>query len=165
MRRHLVSPEGIKMAEQLSQRARLQMAKSSRLTRRDTQPGFRIGEVSIDSTWLMPNEHPTAMEPHATLAVWSDEMLTVYNSTQWVMGDQNALAAAFRPSLTAHHHSANAHEQRTLRSGHGPGTCCIAATCEWLLQVRTERCGRKGDGSVRLSARVRRSAVRSGCLR
>ncbi len=52
-------------------------------------------EVRLEATYSTPNEHPCALEPHATVASWSDGGLTVYNSTQWVTGDQTVLASAF----------------------------------------------------------------------
>ena len=52
-------------------------------------------DVSIDCTYVTPIEHPCALEPHATIASWSGDALTVYNATQWVMGDRVVLAAAF----------------------------------------------------------------------
>ena len=56
---------------------------------------FEKADVRLDQTYTTPNEHPCALEPHATVASWSDGALTVYNSTQWVMGDRTVLAAAF----------------------------------------------------------------------
>ena len=56
---------------------------------------FEKADVRLEQTYTTPNEHPCALEPHATIASWSDGTLTVYNSTQWVMGDRTVLAAAF----------------------------------------------------------------------
>ena len=50
----------------------------------------------VDETYITPTEHPCALEPHATVASWSGDQLTVYNSTQWVLGDRTVLAAAFK---------------------------------------------------------------------
>ncbi|MCI0573765.1 MAG: xanthine dehydrogenase family protein molybdopterin-binding subunit [Myxococcaceae bacterium] len=51
-------------------------------------------EVTVDATYTSPNEHPCAMEPHASIASWSGDTLTVHNSSQWVMGDRTVLRAA-----------------------------------------------------------------------
>ncbi len=56
---------------------------------------FEKADVRLDETYITPTEHPCALEPHATIASWSDDTLTVYNATQWVKGDQVVLSAAF----------------------------------------------------------------------
>ncbi len=63
--------------------------------RGDLNAGFKAADVKLDETYVTPSEHSCALEPHATVASWSDGTLTVYNSTQWVMGDRTVLAAAF----------------------------------------------------------------------
>ena len=57
---------------------------------------LKAAAVTLDKTYITPTEHPCALEPHATVASWSGDQLTVYNSTQWVMGDRTVLAAAFK---------------------------------------------------------------------
>src|SRR5262249_5585682 len=39
-----------------------------------------------------PVEHHNPMEPHATVAAWSDGVVTVYDSTQYVTGVKETLA-------------------------------------------------------------------------
>lgn len=51
--------------------------------------------VVVEATYTTPSEHHNPMEPSATVAVWEGESLTVYDSTQWVVGTRNALAQAF----------------------------------------------------------------------
>ncbi len=63
--------------------------------RGDIQKGLAEADVILDETYSTSIEHPCALEPHATIASWSGGTLTVYNSTQWVMGDRTVLAAAF----------------------------------------------------------------------
>jgi xanthine dehydrogenase YagR molybdenum-binding subunit len=63
--------------------------------RGDLKAGFKAADITLAETYVTPTEHPCALEPHATVASWSGDKLTVYNSTQWVMGDQVVLAAAF----------------------------------------------------------------------
>jgi xanthine dehydrogenase YagR molybdenum-binding subunit len=63
--------------------------------RGNVQKGFAAADVVLDETYSTAIEHPCALEPHATIASWSGDTLTVYNSTQWVMGDRTVLAAAF----------------------------------------------------------------------
>ncbi len=49
----------------------------------------------VEATYTTPAEHHNPMEPSATVALWEGEQLTVYDSTQWVVGTRNALARAF----------------------------------------------------------------------
>lgn len=70
------------------------MSEDLQLSRGDVERALREADVSIDATYVTPTEHPCAMEPHAAIASWSNGALTVYNSTQWVMGDAGLLAAA-----------------------------------------------------------------------
>lgn len=64
-------------------------------SRGDLAKGFTDAEVKLDETYITPTEHPCALEPHATIASWSGDKLTVYNSTQWVQGDRTVFSAAF----------------------------------------------------------------------
>ncbi len=69
------------------------------MERGNPRQALEAADVRLDETYTTPNEHPCAMEPHATVASWSGDTLTVYNSTQWVMGDRTVLAAAFQMPL------------------------------------------------------------------
>jgi xanthine dehydrogenase YagR molybdenum-binding subunit len=46
-------------------------------------------------TYLTPIQHHNPMEPHATLAVWEGERLTVYDSTQYAAGARRTIAKTF----------------------------------------------------------------------
>ncbi|HEY2340936.1 MAG TPA: molybdopterin cofactor-binding domain-containing protein, partial [Steroidobacteraceae bacterium] len=70
------------------------MSEDLQVSRGDLERALREADVRLDATYITPTEHPCAMEPHAALASWSNGALTVYNSTQWVMGDVGLLAAA-----------------------------------------------------------------------
>jgi xanthine dehydrogenase YagR molybdenum-binding subunit len=53
----------------------------------DTEQGdfdqeFSSAEVRLDETYTTPMEHHNPMEPHATIALWQDGDLTLYESTQ-----------------------------------------------------------------------------------
>ena len=49
--------------------------------------------VKIEQAYTMPDRHHNAMEPHATLAVWSnDGILTLYDSTQMVVGTRKVVS-------------------------------------------------------------------------
>jgi xanthine dehydrogenase YagR molybdenum-binding subunit len=63
--------------------------------RGDPEAALASAEVRLDVTYRTPSEHPCAMEPHATVAWWSGDTLTVHDATQWVLGDRAVLASAF----------------------------------------------------------------------
>jgi len=48
----------------------------------DFEAAFAAAPVGIDTTYTTPFEHHSPMEPHATLAVWSGDQLTLYTSAQ-----------------------------------------------------------------------------------
>src|SRR5581483_9427787 len=52
-------------------------------------------EVRLEQTYSHPAEHHNPMEPHATVAVWEGNTLTLYDKTQWVDNVQKQAAAAF----------------------------------------------------------------------
>ena len=60
--------------------------------RGDAQKALEDAEVKIEQTYTTPVYHHNAMEPHATTAEWRGKKLTVYDSTQSVVGSKNAIA-------------------------------------------------------------------------
>ena len=54
--------------------------------------GLAQGEVRVDAVYSTPMEHHNPMEPHATIARWDGERLTVYDATQYVSGVKETLA-------------------------------------------------------------------------
>jgi len=50
-------------------------------------------EVSVALEYTSPIEHHNPMEPHAAVALWEDDRLTIYDATQWVGGQRRNLAA------------------------------------------------------------------------
>ena len=52
----------------------------------------RASAVSFKQTYKTPVYHHNPMEPHATIAEWKGDELTVYDSTQTVIGNKNAIA-------------------------------------------------------------------------
>lgn len=51
-------------------------------------------DVTVSATYTQPMKHHSAMEPHATTAVWQDGNLTVYNGSQRSIGHAQTFAAA-----------------------------------------------------------------------
>ncbi|HEY1993703.1 MAG TPA: xanthine dehydrogenase family protein molybdopterin-binding subunit, partial [Edaphobacter sp.] len=49
----------------------------------------------IDQTYTTPIQNHNPMEPHATIASWSGDKLSVYDATQGISGAQGSLARAF----------------------------------------------------------------------
>lgn len=65
------------------------------ISRGDVTKALKEADVRVDATYTTPNEHSCALEPHATVAYWVNDTLTVYESTQWIVGTQAGLKAAF----------------------------------------------------------------------
>ncbi len=58
----------------------------------DVEAGLRQADVRVEGTYTTPIENHNPMEPHGTIAVPDGDKLTVYDSTQYVVGDRDALA-------------------------------------------------------------------------
>ncbi len=63
-----------------------------RSQRGDVAAGFQDATTAVRATYTTPVEHHNPMEPHATLASWTGERLTVYDATQYVSGVKETLA-------------------------------------------------------------------------
>jgi xanthine dehydrogenase YagR molybdenum-binding subunit len=60
--------------------------------RGDPQAQFAQASVIVENTYITPIQHHNPMEPHATIAWWEGEKLTVYDSTQYISGVRMSLA-------------------------------------------------------------------------
>jgi xanthine dehydrogenase YagR molybdenum-binding subunit len=58
----------------------------------DANSALAVAAVKVDRIYTTPMESHNPMEPHATLAVWNGDSLTVHDSTQGVGGAAKALA-------------------------------------------------------------------------
>ncbi|WP_244223663.1 xanthine dehydrogenase family protein molybdopterin-binding subunit [Amycolatopsis circi] len=63
--------------------------------RGDADRAFAAAPVKLDTTYEMARNHHNPMEPHATIAQWDGNRLTVWDKTQWIGGTQRELAAVF----------------------------------------------------------------------
>jgi xanthine dehydrogenase YagR molybdenum-binding subunit len=63
--------------------------------RGDPDGTFNSGAVKVDATYITPIEHHNPMEPHATIAAWVGNKLTVWTATQGITGAQATLAGQF----------------------------------------------------------------------
>ncbi len=61
----------------------------------DVEAALSSSPVQLDQTYTTPAYHHNAMEPHATIAIWKDESLTLYDSNQGPHAVQNIAAKAF----------------------------------------------------------------------
>ena len=58
----------------------------------DVQMGIALGDFRIDATYTTPMEHHNPMEPHATIAHWEGDQLTLHDATQYVSGARDTVA-------------------------------------------------------------------------
>jgi xanthine dehydrogenase YagR molybdenum-binding subunit len=64
--------------------------------RGDADTAHGAAEVRLEMTYRTARNHHNPMEPHATIARWEGDQLTVWDKTQWVVGGtQQELAAVF----------------------------------------------------------------------
>ncbi|MEV0089561.1 xanthine dehydrogenase family protein molybdopterin-binding subunit [Saccharopolyspora sp. NPDC050642] len=64
--------------------------------RGDAEAALRSAEVRLEMGYRLARNHHNPMEPHATIARWDGDRLTVWDKTQWVVGGtQQELAAVF----------------------------------------------------------------------
>lgn len=61
----------------------------------DTRTALADAAIVIDYVYRTPPENHSAMEPHATLAMWEDEDLIVHDATQYPYGVKEMLAKKF----------------------------------------------------------------------
>jgi xanthine dehydrogenase YagR molybdenum-binding subunit len=52
-------------------------------------------DVRVDATYVHPREHHNAIEPHATIAAWEGDRLTLWDKTQWVGNTRAVIAHVF----------------------------------------------------------------------
>jgi xanthine dehydrogenase YagR molybdenum-binding subunit len=55
----------------------------------------REAGVIVEQTYRTPYLHHHPMEPHATVADWTEQRLTIYEPTQWVMGLRSVVSKSF----------------------------------------------------------------------
>ncbi|MEO6806743.1 MAG: xanthine dehydrogenase family protein molybdopterin-binding subunit [Edaphobacter sp.] len=71
--------------------------------RGDPEASLAKATVVIDQTYSTPIQNHNPMEPHATIASWDGDKLSVYDSTQGISGVQGSLAHAFSiPAANIH---------------------------------------------------------------
>jgi xanthine dehydrogenase YagR molybdenum-binding subunit len=63
--------------------------------RGDAEAAFASAPVKLDETYVTPAETHNPLDLHATTAIWEDQMLTLYDSTQGVVNLRSVLAQMF----------------------------------------------------------------------
>ena len=67
----------------------------------DAAAALAQAAVKVDQTYVVPVEHHNPMEPHATLAQWDGDRLTVHDATQGVINARRKLAQTFGIPVTS----------------------------------------------------------------
>jgi xanthine dehydrogenase YagR molybdenum-binding subunit len=63
--------------------------------RGNPQEAMKIAPVKVEAEYRIPIEHHNPMEPHAAIAVWEGDRLTIFDKTQEVYGVRRHLASSF----------------------------------------------------------------------
>src|ERR1700733_2030703 len=61
----------------------------------DVEAGLRQAEITIDGIYSTPIQHHNPMEPHATIAKWDGDHLSIHDATQHIRGVQETLVKTF----------------------------------------------------------------------
>lgn len=61
----------------------------------DVDAGLKEAEIKIDQLYTTPIQNHNPMEPHATLAQWDGDHVTIHDATQHVTGVQGSIAKIF----------------------------------------------------------------------
>lgn len=60
--------------------------------RGEPEQAFASAPIQLDATYTTPVEHHNPMEPHAVIAAWDGDRLTLYHSTQGVFGSRHRVS-------------------------------------------------------------------------
>jgi len=113
---------------------------NSELKRGDALASLASADVSIDEIYRTPIEHHNMLEPHAIVAIWDGDRLTVHDSSQNISSVQRNLAEVF---------SVPPENVRVLSPFVGGGFGCKAKT--WSHVYLTVAAARMLKRPVRLS--------------
>ncbi|MEO1430378.1 MAG: xanthine dehydrogenase family protein molybdopterin-binding subunit [Cyanobacteria bacterium J06632_19] len=68
--------------------------KEPNFIRGNPQDAFEKADIKVDEVYTTPTENHNPIEPSATIALWENDKLTVYTSTQNTYGTRKALATS-----------------------------------------------------------------------
>ena len=60
--------------------------------RGEPEQAFASAPIQLDATYTTPVEHHNPMEPHAVIAAWEGDRLTLYHSTQGIFGSRKRVS-------------------------------------------------------------------------
>jgi xanthine dehydrogenase YagR molybdenum-binding subunit len=81
--------------EAVRERARVPSQGPPPKPRGNPEEAMKTAPVKVEAEYRIPIEHHNPMEPHAALAVWEGERLTIFDKTQEVYGVRRHLASLF----------------------------------------------------------------------
>ena len=81
--------------EQVRERARVPSQGPPPKPRGNPEAAMKTAPVKVEAEYRIPIEHHNPMEPHAAIAVWEGDRLTVFDKTQEVYGVRRHLASLF----------------------------------------------------------------------
>ena len=61
----------------------------------DPDGAFRASEAKVEQIYTTPIQHHNPMEPHATIAQWDGDHLTLHDATQNISGEKGSMAKMF----------------------------------------------------------------------
>jgi xanthine dehydrogenase YagR molybdenum-binding subunit len=64
-------------------------------TQGDFEAGYAAAAGAVDVTYRTPAEHNNPMEPHATVAIWDGDSVTVYDSNQGASSHRSTIAQTY----------------------------------------------------------------------
>ena len=78
------------------------------------------GAIRVDASYVIAREHHNPMEPHAAVASWDGDHLTLWSKSQFVVNEAAEIAAIFGLPVTTCSSSAHSSAARLVRRS-GPG--------------------------------------------
>jgi xanthine dehydrogenase YagR molybdenum-binding subunit len=87
--KHITDTEGVRG------QARVPSNGPSPKPRGNPEGAMRSAPVKVEAEYRIPIEHHNPMEPHAAIAAWQDDRLTIFDKTQEVYNVRSHLASSF----------------------------------------------------------------------
>ncbi|HEX8145442.1 MAG TPA: xanthine dehydrogenase family protein molybdopterin-binding subunit [Pyrinomonadaceae bacterium] len=81
--------------ESVRERARVPSQGPPPKPRGNPEEAMKSAPVKVEAEYRIPIEHHNPMEPHAAIAVWEGDRLTIFDKTQEVYGVRRHLASSF----------------------------------------------------------------------
>lgn len=91
----VVDPSDPKAGTIIPEAARAGARVQADTSRGDADGALASAAVTIDAHYDLAREHHNPMEPHATIAAWNGDRLTLWSKSQFVVNEQAEIAAVF----------------------------------------------------------------------